>query len=327
MNPFSTYRFINAEEIIKANIRPNHIPEDIKGLLDTLLPVTYITKSDLQRATSLHTNVIQKLDSKLHTLKLLQYFGYKLDQKGNYTYQPTDSHGEITHRQNATNEFKRFYNDLKRIKEGTFDGFTQYIKNSSDRPSSASSERSAYEEQPSRPFNSTSHFRSQSPPLPNSSAVKEGNEKTSEKIKSFKESIVPRHGGRPAHNFIRRKLLLFLYKQKYPQSIEFGDELIDDEIDRLVRELKQKDESHDRSSGDEVYFECLIRTNFDKEAAVNILRHNRPNLKPPPQPEASREPTTTTIARSIRPLQQQWGLLNADAEENAAPQMLLHEGD
>ncbi|CAF2807521.1 unnamed protein product [Rotaria sp. Silwood2] len=298
MNPFSTYRFINAEEIIKANIRPNHIPEDIKGLLDTLLPVTYITKSDLQRATSLHTNVIQKLDSKLHTLKLLQYFGYKLDQKGNYTYQPTDSHGEITHRQNATNEFKRFYNDLKRIKEGTFDGFTQYIK-----------------------------FRSQSPPLPNSSAVKEGNEKTSEKIKSFKESIVPRHGGRPAHNFIRRKLLLFLYKQKYPQSIEFGDELIDDEIDRLVRELKQKDESHDRSSGDEVYFECLIRTNFDKEAAVNILRHNRPNLKPPPQPEASREPTTTTIARSIRPLQQQWGLLNADAEENAAPQMLLHEGD
>jgi hypothetical protein len=25
MNPFAKYRYINAEEIIKANIRPNHV--------------------------------------------------------------------------------------------------------------------------------------------------------------------------------------------------------------------------------------------------------------------------------------------------------------
>ncbi|CAF3657312.1 unnamed protein product [Rotaria sordida] len=327
MNPFSTYRIINAEEIIEANISPNHIPEDIDGLLNVLLPVTYITRGDSQRASSLHSNVIQKLSSKLHTLDLLKHFGYELDRKGNYTYRSTDSNREITLRENATNEFKNFYNDLRRIKEGSLDDFAEYIRNSRERPLSAYSDRDADEEQQQQRPNSSSNFRSQSSLLPNSSTVTAGNEKTSETIKLFKESIVPRHAGRPAHSFIRRKLLLLLYKQNYPHSIEFGDELIDEEIDQRVRQLKQRDGGQDASCGDEVYFECLIRTNFDKEAALDILRHNRPNLKPPPEPETPRGPTTTTIARSMYPLQQQWKLLNKDTDENTAPQLLLHEGD
>ncbi|CAF1251018.1 unnamed protein product [Rotaria sordida] len=327
MNPFSTYRIINAEEIIEANIRPNHIPEDINGLLNVLLPVTYITRGDSQRASSLHSNFIQKLSSKLHTLDLLKHFGYELDRKGNYTYRSTDSNREITLRENATNEFKNFYNDLRRIKEGSLDDFAEYIRNSRERPLSAYSDRDAHEEQQQQRPNSSSNFRSQSSLLPNSSTVTAGNEKTSETIKLFKESIVPRHAGRPAHSFIRRKLLLLLYKQNYPHSIEFGDEVIDEQIDQCVRQLKQRDRGQDASCSDEVYFECLIRTNFDNEAALDILRHNRPNLKPPPEPETPRGPTTTTIARSMHPLQQQWKLLNKDTDENTAPQLLLHEGD
>ncbi|CAF4929174.1 unnamed protein product [Rotaria sp. Silwood1] len=327
MSLFSTYHIIDAEQIIKANIRPNHIQEDIDSLLYVLLPVTYITKADSPKATSLHANIIQKLNSKFHALGLLKHFGYILDQSGNYTYQSTTVHREITRRQNATNEIRRFYNDLKRIKDGSFNGFEEYIRNYSERPISAYSVRSTNDEQQQRQSTSSPSFRSKSPPLSNASTVKAGNEKMLEKIKSFKESIILRHGGRPAHSFIRRKLLLFLYKQKYPYSLEFDDDLIDSEIDQRIHQLKQKDRVRDSSCGDEVYYECLIRANLDDDIALEILRHNRPNLKPPPEPEISRTPTTTTMGRSIRPLQQQWELLNKDTEENTAPQMLLHEGD
>ncbi|CAF3626101.1 unnamed protein product [Rotaria sp. Silwood1] len=327
MSLFSTYHIIDAEQIIKANIRPNHIQEDIDSLLYVLLPVTYITKADSPKATSLHANIIQKLNSKFHALGLLKHFGYILDQSGNYTYQSTTVHREITRRQNATNEIRRFYNDLKRIKDGSFNGFEEYIRNYSERPISAYSVRSTNDEQQHRQSTSSPSFRSKSPPLSNASTVKAGNEKMLEKIKSFKESIILRHGGRPAHSFIRRKLLLFLYKQKYPYSLEFDDDLIDSEIDQRIHQLKQKDRVRDSSCGDEVYYECLIRANLDDDIALEILRHNRPNLKPPPEPEISRTPTTTTMGRSIRPLQQQWELLNKDTEENTAPQMLLHEGD
>ena len=130
--------------------------------------------------------------------------------------------------------------------------------------------------------------------MPNFSKVKEGNEKTSQIIRSFKvynsvftlhsyvllfqESIVPRHGGQPAHSFIRRKLLLLLFKQKYPNSIDFGDDLIDGDIDRRIARLKDSTRNQDIACSDEVYYECLIRADFDHDTALNILRHNRPNL-------------------------------------------------
>jgi hypothetical protein len=42
--------------------------------------------------------------------------------------------------------------------------------------------------------------------------------------------------------------------------------------------LRQNDNGPDAGSGDEVYFECLIRANFDEQAALEILRNKRPNL-------------------------------------------------
>lgn len=116
------------------------------------------------------------------------------------------------------------------------------------------------------------------PPLPNFSTVRQGNDKTLETMRSFKQSIVIRHGSRPTHSFIRRKLLLLLYKQKYPDSIEVGDDYIDMDIDIKIYQLKHKDRNPEPQSGDEVYYECLLRANFDENIALDILRNHRPDL-------------------------------------------------
>ncbi len=66
-------------------------------------------------------------NSQLHTLDLLQYFGYQDNGGGNYVYQSTSSNAEMTARDNATKEFHRFYNDLKKIKDDSLDGFKEFI--------------------------------------------------------------------------------------------------------------------------------------------------------------------------------------------------------
>ena len=38
------------------------------------------------------------------------------------------SNSEITNRENAVNEFQRFFNDLKKIKEGSLNGFEEFIQ-------------------------------------------------------------------------------------------------------------------------------------------------------------------------------------------------------
>lgn len=60
-------------------------------------------------------------------MNLLNCFGYKLNEQGEYSYQSTNSDDELTKRRNAANEFHLFYNDLKKIKEGSLDGFEEYI--------------------------------------------------------------------------------------------------------------------------------------------------------------------------------------------------------
>ncbi|CAF1348064.1 unnamed protein product [Rotaria magnacalcarata] len=327
MNPFSSYRIINAEDIVRANIRPMHAAADAESLLSVLTPVTFITRSDVQKAASLHSNFVQKLRSKAHVLDLLKHFGYVLNEQGYYIYRQTDSIHDRISRENATNEFKRFFDDLKKIRDGSLHGFEGFLTNTRKRPSSAYSDNDSEEEPYTRILTPTTTPRSQSPPLPNARRVEQGNENTLEHIRLFKDSIAPQHGGRPAHSYIRRKLLLSLFKQKYPDSAEVGDEFIDEDIDQKIRELKHRDTNPNPTDGDEVYVECLLRASFDHEIAYGILRNNRPNLKPPPEPEIPRGLTRTTLSTSIPYLQQHWEALNEDTEESVAPQMLLHEGD
>jgi hypothetical protein len=89
---------------------------------------------------------------------------------------------------------------------------------------------------------------------------------------------VPRHGGRAAHSFIRRKLLVLLLKQRNPDLSDVDDDFFDGEIGYKIGRLRQNDNGPDAGSGDEVYFECLIRANFDEQAALEILRNKRPNF-------------------------------------------------
>lgn len=91
-------------------------------------------------------------------------------------------------------------------------------------------------------------------------------------------SFGTKHGNPPPHSFIRRKLLVALLKQKNPSAIEFGNQMIEDEVDERVRRLKNKDRGSNPQSRDDVYYECLLRSHFDEDKAVAMLRNNRPNL-------------------------------------------------
>ena len=53
---------------------------------------------------------------------------------------------------------------------------------------------------------------------------------------------------------------------------------IDKGIDQRILKLKHSDRNQNTVTGDEIYYECLIRANLDHEAALEILRNNRPNL-------------------------------------------------
>lgn len=95
---------------------------------------------------------------------------------------------------------------------------------------------------------------------------------------SYKETIKPRHEGAVAHSFIRRRLLNCLFKQKYPNAIEFGENEVDAEVDRRIKNLKEDNRVSRIVCTPEVYYECLIRSNFEHDQACEMLRHNRPNL-------------------------------------------------
>lgn len=58
---------------------------------------------------------------------MLSHFGYKLNEPGDYVYQKPNSDDERIKRENAANEFQNFFNDLKKIREGTLNGFEEYI--------------------------------------------------------------------------------------------------------------------------------------------------------------------------------------------------------
>jgi hypothetical protein len=61
-------------------------------------------------------------------LTLLEGLGYELSIQGVYSYQRTSSNDEMARREHVMNEFQRFYNDLKKIKSDTLDGFKEYIQ-------------------------------------------------------------------------------------------------------------------------------------------------------------------------------------------------------
>jgi hypothetical protein len=61
-------------------------------------------------------------------LNLLEHFGYTQNRKGEYIYTAPYSNDETEDRQNAANEFQRFYIDLKKAKEDKLNGFDSFLK-------------------------------------------------------------------------------------------------------------------------------------------------------------------------------------------------------
>jgi hypothetical protein len=82
----------------------------------------------------------------------------------------------------------------------------------------------------------------------------------------------------PTPSFIRRKLAILLYRQNNSGSVEFDNDIINQRIDQHIRSLKQNDRQTNVNRTDEVYIECLIRSNFDENEALEILCNRRPNL-------------------------------------------------
>jgi hypothetical protein len=88
--------------------------------------------------------------------------------------------------------------------------------------------------------------------------------------------IKPKHDGHVSHSFIRRQLLFQLFQQKYPDAMAVGDQETNIDIDRRIGDLRKNDRRPDPK--DEIYFECLLRTHFESDKAIDMLRQNRPNL-------------------------------------------------
>jgi len=114
--------------------------------------------------------------------------------------------------------------------------------------------------------------------LPSTRDVEQGNNRTSELLKSFKTSITPKYKGGATHAFIRRRIARLLFKQIYPDARYDDDDTIDSSIDRLIRSLKQRDTENEKPRTDDIYMECLIRSQFNHQGAYEMLTNNRPHL-------------------------------------------------
>ena len=55
------------------------------------------------------------------TLNLLQLFGWLPNNRGDYVFDNTNSLEDISRREEVANEFRHFYNELKKIRDNDID--------------------------------------------------------------------------------------------------------------------------------------------------------------------------------------------------------------
>ncbi|CAF1331932.1 unnamed protein product, partial [Rotaria sordida] len=114
--PFLTYKILPSQTIIRENIRLGHVKEDIDALIHALTPILFITKSGVPRPPFLDPGVVQHLIDKPATLNLLQLFGWVPNNRGDYVFVNANSPEETNQREKIANEFRQFYDELKKIK-------------------------------------------------------------------------------------------------------------------------------------------------------------------------------------------------------------------
>ncbi|CAF1016771.1 unnamed protein product [Rotaria sordida] len=128
--PFSSYSTLPAQSIVEANVRIGHVKQDIESLLRPLVPLLLISKPEIPKPTFLHLSIIQKLAMKPETLELLELFGYFPNGNGDYILIDAKSKHEITQRTEAAWEFRRFYDELKKIKDDHVGVLEYYLSHS-----------------------------------------------------------------------------------------------------------------------------------------------------------------------------------------------------
>ncbi|CAF0776980.1 unnamed protein product [Rotaria sordida] len=323
-NPFSSYRLIQAERIVKSNIRPNKIKEDLISLIRILAPFKSIAVSNIPEGSSLNRDIVNGLAGKAEILDLLNYFGYIRHNRDEYVYQSPKSDRERERRVNGVSEFRRFYDDLKSAKTGSLNNFEEFIHNSNRH---SYSDNSSASDEDQKPRNSSSSTKFVPKTLPRRQEVETGTKATIETVNLFKKSLVTQYDTPPTLGFILRKLALVSFKQKNPHSIEVGDDYIDQTIDQKIRLLKQYDNQMNIPRTDDVYVVCLIRSNFNENEAIEMLHHNRPNLTQPTIQPVSNQSTKISIANSVEPVKKHWKLLSTYKNENNLAPQLLHEDD
>lgn len=151
--PFLSYKNLPSQIIIKENIRPDHVhfslcqnfsindlfffaqvKEDLDILVHALTPILFMIKPGVPKPPFLDPNSLQPLTDKVRlfvfsiliiidfvlqpgTLSILNSFGWLPNHQGNYVFVNANSQEETNRREENANEFRQFYNELKKTKE------------------------------------------------------------------------------------------------------------------------------------------------------------------------------------------------------------------
>ncbi|CAF3343835.1 unnamed protein product [Rotaria socialis] len=313
-NPFSSYRYIPAEGIVKSNIHLNRTKEDLKSLLKILAPLKSILVSNPPNGSTLNQDIADKLAKKPELLDLLIYFGYICDSNDKYIYFSPISDREKNHRLNNTIEFQEFYEYLKNAQTESLNDLEEYLRNSDKHNES---------DEENKPNKRTSSSTSRPVINPNRDRVQAHNKETLETVESFKASLVTKYNAVPTQTFILRRLALLVFKNTYPDSIAAGDDNLNTAIENKIRFLKEKDTQTSVPRTDEVYINCLIRSRFHQQQALDILQHDRPDFTKP----VSNTLANSSINNSVLSLKHHWRLLKKYQSDTNSANKCLREGD
>ncbi|CAF1364214.1 unnamed protein product [Adineta ricciae] len=246
--PFSDYRLLPVEDIILANVRVDHIPEDLTSLFGALTPLYLIFSRGATDGIRLSQTIVSDLKKKTNTLCLLEYVGYRCETDDHYVYRSETSY-------------------LKAAKSEPVDNLKEFLQKHSSQ------------------YRTTSSVRT---PL-TADEIERENKNALEMFQSFKKSLVTPYNSSPSSGFIRRQLAILVLKQ-LSSNLDCTTDDIDGKLDQYIIELKNRQQPTRECRADEVYIECLIRSNFDINRAVGMLNHYPPNLTPRTEQPIPQEP-------------------------------------
>jgi len=323
-NLFRGYEILDVNGLVRQNIRPDDIYDDVASLVSVLGPILYLTRNP-SPGTAIHSDLVKRFEGKFGLIDLLKSLGYERNYQNDFQFFDQSDAQVVSKRRKASEELKKFNDELKRAKEGDFAGLKEFLSTQqAKRTTDPFQQRFDYERLSPRrqPFeNESTQNRSR---LPSSSGIREGNDKTLQLVRRIKEDVAKgSQYGRAPTGYIRRRFARLLLKQINPSFGHLDNETLDERLVDFISTLKTKCQTQNAAE-DEVYIECLIRTHFDIGKAVQIFRTTRPVLKPP---VVESQPGQTNVQSAVPHLRQQSTRLNGYQSDESASQVLLYAED